>query len=258
MWVTKQHRNLETVVYIGDVAGLDEIHVSDTHIEIGAAVTLSDAMSPIVEHFPHLDELLLRFASPPIRNAATLAGNIANGSPIGDSMPALMAAGTELLLTSRSGSRSVPLDGFYHNYMVNDLQAGEFLQSVRIPRLDDATELRSYKVSKRFDQDISAVCGAFKTRIVGDKLDDIRIAFGGMAATIKRASHCERELQGAEWNEATIDKAAKALAADFEPMTDMRASAAYRLRIAQNMLWRLFLETRGELPQSVYRYGRQS
>ena len=257
LWVTKQHRELDTVVYTGDVEGLDAIRVTDSHIEIGAAATLSDAMVVVVEHFPHLDELFLRFASPPIRNAGTLGGNIANGSPIGDSMPALMVAGTELVLTGAGGTRVVSMDGFYHDYMVNDLQPGEFLQNIRIPLPTGNSELRSYKVSKRFDQDISAVCGAFRTTVVGDVVEDVCIAFGGMAATIKRASNCETALAGAEWCEATIDRAATALSEDFEPLNDMRASAAYRLRVAQNMLRRFFLESRGELPQTVYRYGRQ-
>ncbi|MDX1506998.1 MAG: xanthine dehydrogenase small subunit [Woeseiaceae bacterium] len=257
LWVTKQHRDLDTVVYTGSVDSLADIRVTDTHIELGAAVTLSDAMQIIVEHFPQLDELFLRFASPPIRNAGTLGGNVANGSPIGDTMPALMAAEAELLLTSASGTRVVPLDSFYHDYMVNELQPGEFLETIRIPLLANGSELRSYKVSKRFDQDISAVCGAFRTTIVDDRVDDVRIAFGGMAATIRRAPGCEDALRGSAWNDATIDRAATALADDFEPLTDMRASAAYRLRVAQNMLRRLYLETRGDLPQTVYRYGRQ-
>ena len=257
LWVTKQHRELETVVYTGNVEDLATISVTDSHIELGAAVTLTDAMQVIVEHFPHLDELFLRFASPPIRNAGTLGGNVANGSPIGDSMPALMAAETELRVAGAHGTRSVALDDFYHDYMVNDLQPGEYLQGLRIPLPDDGSELRSYKVSKRFDQDISAVCGAFRTTIVDDKVDDVRVAFGGMAATIRHAPACEEALRGSAWSEATIDRAAAALADDFEPLTDMRASAAYRLRVAQNMLRRLYLETRGELPQTVYHYGRQ-
>ena len=257
LWVTKQHRLLDIVVYTGNVEGLDRVDVTGSHIEIGAAATLTDAMPVIVKHYPQLDELFLRFASPPIRNAATLGGNIANGSPIGDSMPALMAAGTELILMSAAGSRAVALDAFYHDYMVNELKPGEFLQTIRIPLPADNSELRSYKVSKRFDQDISAVCGAFRTTIVDDGLDDVRIAFGGMAATIRRASNCEAAMRGADWSEATIDQGAAALADDFEPLTDMRASAAYRLRIARNMLRRLYLESRGELPQTVYRYGRQ-
>ncbi|MFQ5609646.1 MAG: xanthine dehydrogenase small subunit, partial [Woeseiaceae bacterium] len=257
LWVTKQYRDLETVVYTGKVDGLADVAVTETHVEIGAAVTLSDAMPVVIEHFPHLEELFLRFASPPIRNAGTLGGNIANGSPIGDTMPALMAAETTLRLMSARGTREVSIDDFYHDYMVNALESGEFLQTVRIPLPEPGTELRSYKVSKRFDQDISAVCGAFRIRLDGDTVQNARIAYGGMAVTVRRAEHCEAVLNESGWNEAAIERAMSALSEDFAPITDMRASASYRLRVAQNMLRRLYLEIRGDLPKSVYAYGRQ-
>jgi len=258
LWVTKQHRELETIVYTGNVRELRELNVTDKDIQIGAAVSLSDAAPLIVEHFPHLHELLLRFASPPIRNAGTLGGNVANGSPIGDSMPALVAAGTSLTLRSAEGSREVALDNFYRDYMANDLRPGEFVETLRIPLPEDGVELRSYKISKRFDQDISAVCAAFQLGLEGDSVASVRIAFGGMAATISRALHCEQALQGQVWDEATIGRAMAALSRDFAPITDMRASADYRLRVARNFLRRLYLETQGELSATVYDYGRAS
>ena len=256
LWVTKQHRELATLIYTGEVAGLGDVEVSNTHIEIGGAVTLTAAMPVILEHYPLLDELLRRFASPPIRNAATLGGNVANGSPIGDSMPALMAAGTSLVLRSSSGSREIDLDDFYHGYQVNDLQPGEFVERIRIPLPGDNVRLYSYKLSKRFDQDISAVCTAYLIELDADQVKSIRVACGGLAETIRRAVHCEEVLQGQAWNEETVSKGMAAFARDFEPITDMRASAAYRLRGGQNLLRRLYLETRGELTDSVYTYGR--
>ena len=256
LWVTKQHRELPTVVYTGQVHELKNLSVTDTHIEIGAAVALTDAVPVILEHYPHLRELFIRFASPPIRNAGTLGGNVANGSPIGDSMPALMAAGTTLVLRSSEGSRELALDEFYHDYMVNDLQPAEFLASLRLPLPEDGVELRSYKISKRFDQDISAVCAAFRLQLDAGKVADIRIAFGGMAATIKRAQKCEQALQGQEWNQATIESAMDALAEDFAPIGDMRASADYRARVSRNFLRRLYLESQGEMTDTVYDYGR--
>ena len=256
LWVTKQHRELDTIVYTGNVRELCELKVADQVIHIGAAVSLSDAVPLIVEHFPYLQELFLRFASPPIRNAGTLGGNVANGSPIGDSMPALVAAGTSIVLRSTQGRREVALEEFYVDYMVNDLQPGEFVETLRIPLPEDGVELRSYKISKRFDQDISAVCAAFQLGLEGDSVASIRIAFGGMAATINRALHCEQALQGKVWNEATIGRAMEALSKDFAPIGDMRASADYRLRVARNFLRRLYLETQGELAETVYDYGR--
>ena len=257
LWVTKQHRDLQTVVYIGRVAGLNAINISDTHIEIGAAVTLSDAMHVIIERYPGLDELFRRFASPPIRNAGTLVGNIANGSPIGDSMPALMAAGAMLVLRRGRSQREIPLESFYRDYQVKDLRPSEFVEFVRIPLPEQGVILRSHKLSKRFDQDISAVCTAYRLELDGERVRSFRMACGGMAEIIKRAGHCEASVNGKEWNEATVAAAMAALAKDFTPITDMRASADYRLRAAQNLLKRFYLETRGELEETVYTYGRQ-
>jgi len=256
LWVTKQHREIDTVIYTGRVAELGDIAHSETHLEIGAAVTLSDAAPAIVEHYPGLDEMFRRFASPPIRNAGTLGGNVANGSPIGDSMPALLVLEASVVLRGRNGSREVALDDFYHDYMINELQPGEFLQAVRIPLPADNDAVASYKWSKRFDQDISAVCTAYRLRLDNDRVASIRIACGGMAATVRRARNAEHALTGKDWTEANIDAAKQALAKDFTPISDMRASADYRLRACQNLLTRFFLDSRGNAPRSVYAYGR--
>ncbi len=256
LWVTKQHRVLDTVIYTGRVAELGGIEETATHIEIGAAVSLSDAMAVIVRHFPSLDELFRRFASPPIRNAGTLGGNIANGSPIGDSMAALMVAGSTLVFRSVLGDRETTFEDFYIDYQVKDLRSGEFLAAVRIPKPARDSVLRSYKLSKRFDQDISAVCTAYRLQLEDGKVADFAMACGGLAAIVKRASHCEQALLGSDWNAAAIDRAAAALADDFQPISDMRASAGYRLQAAQNLLRRFYLETTGEYAQTVYNYGR--
>jgi xanthine dehydrogenase small subunit len=256
LWVTKQHRDLPLIIYTGRVAELQQLEVTDSHIEIGAAVTITDAMSVIVEHYPDLDELLKRFASPPIRNAGTLGGNIANGSPIGDSMAALMVLGATLALCTGSETREIPLDDFYVDYMINDLQPGEFISTIRIPMPESEIVLRSYKLSKRFDQDISAVCTAYRLELDGDKVASIRVACGGLAATVKRAKNCEAAITGKRWDENTIREGAAALAKDFMPLDDMRASAEYRMRANQNLLQRFYLETSGELTESVYTYGR--
>ena len=257
LWVTKQHRRLDRVVYTGRVAELNRMAVSDTHIEIGAAVPLTDAARVIVEHFPGLEEVFRRFASPPIRNAGTLGGNVANGSPIGDSMPALMVTGATLLLRRGRSQREVPLDRFYLDYQVNDLRRSEFIEAIRIPLPPDDAVVTSHKLSKRFDQDIAAVCNAYWLELDGDRVGTFRMACGGMAATVRRATNCEAAITGRTWDEETIAGAQEALAEDFQPITDMRASAEYRRRAAGNLLRRFFLETNGEIDETVYTYGRE-
>ena len=256
LWVTKQHREIDTVIYTGRVRELQELSVSDSHLDIGAAVALTDVVPVLVGRYPGLEELMLRFASPPIRNAATLGGNVANGSPIGDSMPALVVLQTTLTLRGANGSRELALDDFYKDYMVNDLKPGEFVESIHVPLPAPGVEVRSYKISKRFDQDISAVCGAYLLRVDDGRVADIRIAYGGMAATIRRARQCEHALAGQPWNEQSVETAMHALGKDFKPIDDMRSTADYRLRVAQNLLRRLYLETSGSLDDTVYHYGR--
>jgi xanthine dehydrogenase small subunit len=257
LWVTKQHRELEKVIYTGRVAELADLSVSSTHIEVGAAVTLTDIMPVIIDQYPGLEELFRRFASPPIRNAGTLGGNIANGSPIGDTMPALMVVGASLVLRRGAATRELPLDEFYHDYQVNDLAPGEFLVRARIPLADSAAIVRSQKWSKRFDQDISAVCTAYRLELDGDTVKSFRMACGGLAPIIKRAQHCEAQLVGERWSEESVERACAALASDFKPISDMRASADIRLHAVRNLLRRFFLETQGAVSSTVYTYGRQ-
>jgi xanthine dehydrogenase small subunit len=193
--------------------------------------------------YPSLAEMLRRYGSVQVRNAATLGGNIANGSPIGDSPPPLIALGATLHLRRGETCRDLPLESFFLDYGKQDRAPGEFVEAVTIPRGQDG--LRVYKLSKRVDQDISAVCGAFNLTRAGDTITGARIAFGGMAGTPKRARATEEVLTGAAWTEASFARAADALAGDFTPLSDMRASAAYRLRSAQNMLHRYHAELSG-------------
>ena len=256
LWVTKQHRELDCVLYAGRVAELNELTVSEERIDVGAAVTLADVMPVILSDYPGLEEMLRRFASPPIRNAGTLGGNVANGSPIGDTMAALMVIGASLVLRRGAAVRELPLDEFYHDYQVNDLKAGEFLEKIRMPRADAEVIVRSQKWSKRFDQDISAVCTAYRLQLDGDRVSSFRMACGGLAPVVKRASHCEAVLNGQRWSENNVEKACAALSVDFQPISDMRASASIRLLAVQNLLRRFFLETQGEIDTTVYTYGR--
>lgn len=258
LWITKQFRSLPQLISIGGVRELADIEVTASHIDIGAGVTLSDAMLSITEYFPAFGEVFLRFASPPIRNVATLAGNIANGSPIGDAMPPLIAAGATLIVRHDKRTREVALEDFYLDYRKTALRAGEFVERVLIPLPTPEVMLAAYKVSKRFDQDISAVCGAFCFHIEASsgRLDEVRVAYGGLSAMPQRAGHCETALMSQSLDDATLTAAMAALDADFAPISDMRASRDYRLMVAKNLLRRFFAEITGQGLGSVYAYQR--
>ena len=225
LWITKQHRDLEEVAYVGRVSELRVIHEEKNHIEFGAAVTYADAYPALASIHPDIGELLRRLGAVQVRTAGTIAGNIANGSPIGDSMPFLLALGASVLLQRRTTQRTVALENFYTGYRKTVLQPGEFIRSVRVPKLAAGARFAVYKLSKRFDQDISAVCAAFHVI-----RDDVKFAFGGMAATPARA----RKAEAAYYN--GIEAACAALAEDFKPLSDQRASSWYRLTSAQNLL----------------------
>ena len=256
LWVTKQYRDLASVIYTGRVADLRDVKISASHIDVGAAATLTEAIPAIVEAYPGFIELFRRFASPPIRNAGTLGGNIANGSPIGDSMAALMVVDTSLVLRAGDVEREVSLVDFYHEYMVNDLQPGEFVSRIRIPLPSDGAVVKSQKWSKRFDQDISAICTAYRLVLDDGKVVSFRMACGGLAATVRRAEQTEAAIEGKPWTRDTIEKACAALCQDFAPISDMRASADIRLLAVQNLLRRFYAETTGDGVESVYTYGR--
>jgi xanthine dehydrogenase small subunit len=252
LWVTKQMRELTDIIWLGHVAELKTVAELEGVLEIGAGVTLNDAYAAACRHHPELGEMWQRFASLPIRNAGTLGGNVANGSPIGDSMPWLIALGASVVLRGQAGERELALEDFYLGYQQKDLQPGEFVRALRIPHARAGVAFRTYKLAKRFDQDISAVCAAFAFDL-GTELEEgvvraARIAFGGMAATPKRAARAEAALQGRRWDEAALLDAIAALAQDYAPLSDMRASSAYRLQAAQNLLRRYWFETRPENP----------
>ncbi|RYH06858.1 xanthine dehydrogenase small subunit [Tropicimonas sp. IMCC6043] len=243
LWVTKQLRELFPVAFLSGCDDLRTIEVTESDIRLGAMVTIAALQELMSAHHPSLAELLRRFASVQVRAAATIGGNIANGSPIGDGPPALIALGTTLHLRHGESRRSLPLEEYFLAYGKQDRAPGEFVEAVTIPRQPDT--LRCYKLSKRFDQDISAVCGCFNIRIDGERVESARIAFGGMAATPKRAAAVEAALLGQPWTQATIEAALPAFAEDYAPIDDMRASAGYRLSAAQNMLRRAFAEDTG-------------
>ena len=248
LWVNKMFRDLPRLLSIGAVDELKRVETQAGVLSIGAAASLEDAWHALVRRWPSLIEIWLRFAGVPLRHTGTMGGNVANGSPIGDSAPVLMALDASLVLRRGDAVRRVRLDAFYSGYMKNVLEPGEFVQAIEVP-LDSRAEVRAYKISKRFDCDISAVCAGFAIELDGaGTIAAARLAFGGMAATVKRAALAEDALVGGTWDEVTLAAAQDALASDFAPLTDMRASAAYRLQVAQNLLRRFWLETRREAP----------
>ena len=242
LWVTKQNRRLETVIYLGEVVELKQIDDDGDGLSIGAAVSYTDASSAITGLYPAFLPLIQRIGGTQVRNAGTIGGNIANGSPIGDMPPGLIVAGARLVLCSSKGRRYINLEDFFISYGKQDLHTGEFVAQILLPIPPDNQLFETYKVSKRFEQDISAVCAAFSMQVEDSIIRNARVCFGGMAATPKRATACEQALEGKTWNQETIDQAMQAMLTDFTPLTDMRASAAYRMRVAQNLLQRFFLE----------------
>lgn len=258
LWVTKQFKDLGDIIYLGHIPALQTIEWHADRLTIGAAASLEDAWSALVDTYPSLREIWLRFASPPVRHAGTLGGNLANGSPIGDGAPILLALDAQLVLRRGPRTRQIPLSSFYLDYMKNDLQSGEWLQSIEVPLPAEAHtgtptststhHLRAYKISKRRDSDISAVCAGLAITLDQGRITEARLAWGGMAATARRAPLTEAAMVGQAWTEATLCQAQAALAQDFQPLTDLRASDHYRRTVAANLLERFWLETRPDAP----------
>jgi xanthine dehydrogenase small subunit len=242
LWVTKGLQDLGPTVFIGDIADLRRIEESADALIFGAAVRYTEAKDALARLHPDLGELVRRIGGLQVRNAGTIGGNIANGSPIGDMPPALIALGAELVLRKGGERRSMPLEHFFLSYGKQDREPGEFVESVRIPRPGPDTRIRIVKLSKRFDSDISALCGAFAIRVEGGRISEARIAFGGMAGIPARAPACEAALTGKPWSEAAIEAAAEALRQDYRPLSDLRGSAEYRLAAAANLVRGLWLE----------------
>ncbi|WP_407333880.1 xanthine dehydrogenase small subunit [Enterovibrio sp. 27052020O] len=240
--VTQFHRDIDELIYLGHVDDIKTVSETDTHIEIGANVPLTDVYRALEPHYPDFGALIHRFASLQIRNQGTVGGNIANASPIGDSPPLLISLGTSMILRRGDTTREILLEDYFKSYKVTDLQPSEFIQTIRIPKPQANQTFRAYKISKRFDDDISAVCGAFNLTLDGDNVTDIKIAFGGMAPIPARATQCEQALMGKPLSSSSIEQAMTALATDFQPISDFRASKAYRTETAANLLYRLYIE----------------
>ncbi len=249
LWVTKQLKDLPQTAFLTFIPELRDVTVGDTEIRVGAAVSLTVFKALMQNHHPDFAIMLKRYGSLQVRNAATIGGNIANGSPIGDGPPALIALGARLHLRKGKKTREIALEDFFVSYGKQDIQAGEFVEAITIPRQRDT--LKCYKISKRFDQDISALLGCFNIVVEAGLVSAARIAFGGMAATPKRATAVEAALLGKPWTQDTISAALTKFGDDFSPLSDMRASSDYRLAVAQNLLLRCFTEH--QMPKALTR-----
>ena len=247
LWVTKFMRDIGPVIFIGHLRELKRIAENDSEVRFYAGVSYSEAAPVIAASFPELSELWDRIAGEQIRNMGTIGGNIANGSPIGDTPPPFIALGAKLDLRRGEHRREIKLEDYFLAYGKQDRQPGEFVESVTLPLLPAGEKFATYKISKRREEDISALCGAFRV-FVNDAgvVGMARIAFGGMAATPKRAKAVEAALVGQPWTMETVEAVIGKFAEDYQPISDMRASADYRLLTAQNLLKRFFLETQGE------------
>ena len=239
-------RDLGKIIWLGRVRDLDAVEDERDAVTFGATVTHQAAMTQLAAIDPDLGSLLRRFAGLQVRTVGTIGGNIANGSPIGDTPPALIALGSTLTLQRAAQTRTLALEDFFIAYGKQDRQPGEFVRSVRVPRLGPHDRFRCYKISKRFDSDISAVMGAFKFGLDGGRVVSARIAFGGMAATPRRAGRAEAALQGVSLSDqASWSPALSAIATEFSPIDDQRASADYRRDTARALLRKALIEVAG-------------
>ena len=255
LWVTKFMREIGPVVFLSHLDELRQIIEGEDALTLGAGVSYTDAYPVIIRHFPQLTELWNRIGGEQVRNMGTVGGNVANGSPIGDTPPALIGLGATVQLRKGKIRRSVPIEKYFIEYGKQDRALGEFVEAIHIPYLGSDDLYGVYKISKRLDEDISSVCGAFRIGLdERGRVESVVIAFGGMAGTPKRASAVERVLLGAVWDEGAIENAIAAFSADFTPLTDWRASADYRLLVAKNLLRRFYLETGGEKNIRLNRY----
>ena len=255
LWVTKQHRRFDQLLDVTRVAQLRRVERYPHHIAIGAAVTLADAFAALVADRPQLKNFAARFAGLPVRNSGTLGGNVANGSPIGDSMPLLIALGANVVLMSQRGHREMPLERLYTGYRKNVMAPDEVLAWIKVPKATPSEFTRVYKISKRFDDDISAVCIALRLVLEGGKVARISIGAGGVAATPVRAVRTEAALLDQPWTQATVRSAIATLREEFQPISDMRASAAYRSEVLGNLLQRFWLESQGVQQINLERFA---
>lgn len=258
LWITKGMAELDKIIWLGRVAGLDIIDDADDALAIGATATHAEAYASLARIDPDLGELMRRFGSAQVRASGTVGGNIANGSPIGDLAPALIALGATIELRQGGATRTLPLESFFIAYRRQDRLPGEYLRRVTVPKMSTHEVFRAYKVSKRFDEDISAAMGAFRFILDGRRVASVRIAFGGMAGIPKRAPQAEQALVGISLDDPSAwGEALAAIGRDYQPLDDHRASAAYRSTVARNLLFKALSETASGRTDATRIVGRR-
>ena len=239
--VTKERKDLNSLIYMNSINELNYIKENNSYIEVGATTPLINFESFITKYFPDFSQILKRYGSVQIRNVCTIAGNIATASPIGDTLPLLLALDSQIVIKDKNKTQILPLNGFFISYRKTKLKKGQFIHSIRIPLLKKNI-FKAYKISKRIDDDISSVCASFNIEINNNKIKKIKVAYGGMSNIPKRAVNCEKILLNSFLSNKTINKAKKFLEKDFKPITDARASNKYRMEVAKNLLEKCFLE----------------
>ncbi len=241
--VTKERKDLNSLIYMNSIDELNYIKENNSYIEVGATTSLTNFESFIKKYFPDFSQILKRYGSVQIRNVCTIAGNVATASPIGDTLPLLLALDSQIVIKDKNKTQILPLNGFFISYRKTKLKKGQFIHSIRIPLLKKSI-FKAYKISKRIDDDISSVCASFSIEINNNKIKKIRIAYGGMSSIPKRAFNCEKILLNSFLSDKIINKAKKLLEKDFKPITDARASKKYRMEVAKNLLEKCFLEVK--------------
>ena len=239
--VTKERKDLNSLIYMNSINELNYIKENNSYVEVGATTPLINFESFITKYFPDFSQILKRYGSVQIRNVCTIAGNIATASPIGDTLPLLLALDSQIVIKDKNKTQILPLNGFFISYRKTKLKKGQFIHSIRIPLLKKNI-FKAYKISKRIDDDISSVCASFNIEINNNKIKKIKVAYGGMSTIPKRAVNCEKILLNSFLSNKTINKAKKFLEKDFKPITDARASNKYRMEVAKNLLEKCFLE----------------
>ena len=239
--VTKERKDLDSLIYMNSIDELNYIKKNQNYIEVGATTPLTDFELFIKKYFPDFAQILKRYGSTQIRNVCTIAGNIATASSIGDTLPPLLSLDSQIIIKDKDKTKILPLNGFFISYRKTKLKRGQFIHSIRIPLLLKNI-FKAYKISKRFDDDISSVCASFNVELKNNKVKKIRVAYGGMANIPKRAINCEKILFNSSLSDSIINKAKKSLEKDFKPITDARASQKYRMEVAKNLLEKCFLE----------------
>jgi len=249
--ITKERKDINSIIYMNSIRELNYIKNNNQYIEVGATTPLIDFEYYIKKYYPDFTKILKRYGSPQIRNVGTIAGNIATASPIGDCLPLLLSLNAQVILQDLKKTKALFLDDFFISYRKTKLKKGQFIHSIRIP-LFTKSIFKAYKVSKRFDDDISSVCAAFNLEIIKNKIEVIRIAYGGMAEIPKRAKFCEKKLLNSFINDETIHKAKEELEKDFKPINDMRASGSYRMEVAKNLLEKFCVEIKQKKLVGLY------